>query len=82
MMSPSALVPIALGEGKREELRMQDEMDCSGSARKTRERQEELRPSSCQQMFENFIRSGRVKITPIIRIRSSDELHGWRNHIC
>jgi hypothetical protein len=30
MMSPSTLVPIALGEGKREELRMQDEMDALG----------------------------------------------------
>jgi hypothetical protein len=41
MMSPSTLVPIALGEGKREELRMQDEMDAMGRQEK-RKRQEEL----------------------------------------
>ena len=41
MMSPSTLVPIALGEGKREELRMQDEMDSLGRQTKKR-KQEEL----------------------------------------
>jgi hypothetical protein len=41
IMSPSALVPIALGEGKREELRMQDEMDAMGRQERQR-KQEEL----------------------------------------
>ena len=41
MMSPSTLVPIALGEGKREELRIQDEMDAMGRQTKKR-KQEEL----------------------------------------
>jgi hypothetical protein len=41
MMSPSTLVPIALGEGKREELRIQDEMDALGRQTQRR-KQEEL----------------------------------------
>jgi hypothetical protein len=41
MMKPSTLVPIALGEGKREELRMQDEMDAMGRQERKR-KQEEL----------------------------------------
>jgi len=52
MMSPSTLVPIALGEGKREELRMQDEMDSLGRQEK-RKRQEDLERSR-QQMFGGF----------------------------
>jgi hypothetical protein len=52
MMSPSTLVPIALGEGKREELRMQDEMDSLGRQEK-RKRQEDLEQSR-QQMFGGF----------------------------
>jgi hypothetical protein len=52
MMSPSTLVPIALGEGKREELRMQDEMDSLGRQDK-RKRQEDLEQSR-QQMFGGF----------------------------
>lgn len=40
MMSPSTLVPIALGEGKREELRMQDEMDSLGRQEKQRKQDE------------------------------------------
>jgi hypothetical protein len=52
MMSPSTLVPIALGEGKREELRMQDEMDSLGRQEK-RKRQEDLERSR-QQMFRGF----------------------------
>jgi hypothetical protein len=52
MMSPSTLVPIALGEGKREELRMQDEMDSLGRQDK-RKRQEDLERSR-QQMFGGF----------------------------
>lgn len=41
MMKPSTLVPIALGEGKREELRIQDEMDAMGRQERKR-KQEEL----------------------------------------
>lgn len=41
MMSPSTLAPIAIGEGKREELRMQDEMDAMGRQERQR-KQEEL----------------------------------------
>jgi len=41
MMSPSTLAPIAIGEGKREELRIQDEMDAMGRQEKKR-KQEEL----------------------------------------
>jgi len=41
MMSPSTLAPIAIGEGKREELRIQDEMDAMGRQTKKR-KQEEL----------------------------------------
>ena len=52
MMSPGTLVPIALGEGKREELRMQDEMDSLGRQEK-RKRQEDLERSR-QQMFGGF----------------------------
>jgi hypothetical protein len=52
MMSPSTLVPIALGEGKREELRMQDEMDSLGRQDK-RKRQEDLERSR-QQIFGGF----------------------------
>jgi hypothetical protein len=52
MMSPSTLVPIALGEGKREELRMQDEMDSLGRQEK-RKKQEDLERSR-QQMFRGF----------------------------
>ena len=52
MMKSSTLVPIALGEGKREELRMQDEMDSLGRQEK-RKRQEDLERSR-QQMFGGF----------------------------
>lgn len=41
MMKSSTLVPIALGEGKREELRVQDEMDAMGRQENKR-KQEEL----------------------------------------
>lgn len=41
MMKPSTLAPIAIGEGKREELRIQDEMDAMGRQEKKR-KQEEL----------------------------------------
>lgn len=41
MMSPSTLAPIAIGEGKREELRIQDEMDAMGRQEQKR-KQEEL----------------------------------------
>jgi hypothetical protein len=79
MMSPSTLVPIALGEGKREELRMQDEMDSLGRQEK-RKRQEDLERSR-QQMFGGF---GQVEQRlRLLRIRSSDELcQSGRNHIC
>jgi hypothetical protein len=49
MMSPSALVPIALGEGKREELRMQDEMDALGR----QERQKKDKKSLTEQSPAN-----------------------------
>ena len=39
MMKSSTLVPIALGEGKREELRIQDDMDAMGRQEKRREKE-------------------------------------------
>jgi hypothetical protein len=60
MMSPSTLVPIALGEGKREELRMQDEMDSLGRQEK-RKRQEDLERESPANVWGLW--SSRAKIT-------------------
>jgi hypothetical protein len=60
MMSPSTLVPIALGEGKREELRMQDEMDSLGRQEK-RKRQEDLERESPANVWGLW--SGKSKIT-------------------